>query len=314
MKSDQSAHLFEDRVVIVTGAGRGLGRAHARFVAALGATVVVNDAGVAQDGSGPDPSVARDAAAAIEAAGARTMWSAADLSSRAECHQLVAETLERFGRVDALIHSAGIVDRHPIAEITEEQLARTLAVNLGAAVWLVQAALPAMRSKRYGRIVLTISGHGLFPIDPPALPAYATGKAAQFGLMNTLAMESAADGILINAVAPVAATRVYTGPNPERFRPDLTSPGVAFLASELCQDFGLVLRAAGGEFSVGGYAVTPGVLFPGQPSFSKFVAHWSEIAGGHFQPANPPSVSDRAPRVAQPARPRPSRKRPRPST
>lgn len=151
-----------------------------------------------------------EVAAETEAAGARTTWSAADLSSRDECHRLVAETVERFGRVDALIHSAGIVDGHPIAEITEEELLRTLAINLGAAVWLTQAIIPAMRAKGYRRIVLTISGHGLFPIDPPALPAHAVGKAAQFGLMNTLATEIAVDGILINALAPVAATRVCT--------------------------------------------------------------------------------------------------------
>jgi NAD(P)-dependent dehydrogenase (short-subunit alcohol dehydrogenase family) len=275
---------FDDRVVIVTGGGRGLGRSHALLLARLGATVVVNDAGVAPDGTGGDEGPARSVAEAIKSAGGASDWSTTDVSSRAACAELIDRTVARFGRLDALVHSAGIVDRTPIDEIEETVLARTLAINVEAAVWLCQAAIRAMRPRRYGRIVLTTSGHGLLPTDPPAIPAYSIGKAAQFGLMNELALACAADGILINTIAPVAATRMYTGPDPERLGPEHVSPGVAFLASDWCRSTGLVLRAAGGEFSIGGYAATSGARFE-EPatSLEGFVDRWPAIIAGDYE-------------------------------
>src|SRR5439155_24628601 len=247
-RNEGGAKDFEDRVVNVTGAGRGLGRAHARLLARLGAMVIVNDAGVAPDGSGSDSGPARSVVDAIMAEGGRAEASVADLSSRHACRKLVNSTFARFGRVDALVHSAGIVDRTPIGEIEPAGLRRTIAINLEAAVWLCQAAIAVMTPRRYGRIVLTTSGHGLLPTESAAIPAYSIGKAAQFGLMNELSVDSAAKGILINAVAPVAATRVYTGPEPEMLAPEHVSPGVVFLASHRCSSYGIVLRAAGGDF------------------------------------------------------------------
>jgi NAD(P)-dependent dehydrogenase (short-subunit alcohol dehydrogenase family) len=221
-----SGRDFAKRVVIVTGGGRGLGRAHALLLGRLGAFVVVCDAGVGPDGTGSDPGPAHEVAGEIRAEGGRAEAAAFDLSSRTASHDLVRETVGRLGRLDALVHSAGIVDRRGINQMEPDTLGRSIAINIEAAVWLCQATINAMRPRRYGRIVLTTSGHGLLPTDPPALPAYSIGKAAQFGLMNELAMECSADGILINCLAPVAATRMYTGPEPETLSPEYESADV----------------------------------------------------------------------------------------
>jgi NAD(P)-dependent dehydrogenase (short-subunit alcohol dehydrogenase family) len=276
---------FRDRVVLITGAGRGLGRAHARLMASLGARLYVSDAGVGLDGSGSDPGPVRDLARELEGT-TEVAWSSANLASREACHGLVADVLGRWGRLDVLIHSAGIVDRTPLELLDEERLRRTLSINLEAAVWLCQAALPPMSGQGYGRIVLTTSGHGLLPVDPPPLPAYALGKASQFGLMNAIALDCAAHGVLVNAIAPVAATRMYTGPDAERYAPELISPAVAFLASDRCTASGLVVRAAGGAFSIGGYAVGSGLTFDSVPTFEDIASKWDAVLRGPFEPAN----------------------------
>jgi len=275
---------FADRVVLVTGAGRGLGRSHAQLLASLGAALMLNDAGVQPDGSGSDDAPVKELERELASGGISVAASTLNLGTRDACRRLVDETVARFGRIDALIHSAGIVDRTALESLDRDRLAATLAVNLEAAVWLCQAALRVMRPRGYGRVVVTVSGHGLFPTDPPSPPAYALGKAAQFGLMNALAIEAAADGVLINAISPVAATRVYTGPDPDRYSPEAVSPGVAYLASERCRDYGLVLRAAGGMFALGSYAATTGWEFTSPPTFADFEARWNDIVKGPFRP------------------------------
>lgn len=128
-----------------------------------------------------------------------------DLASKDGCDALIAGVLETHGRLDALVHSAGIVRYGTITETTEDEWRRMLAVNVEAGWWLTRAAWPAMAAARYGRIVLTVSGYGLRRYDGSDVTAYGVGKAAQFGLMNGLAGEGAELGIKVNAIEPIAA-------------------------------------------------------------------------------------------------------------
>jgi NAD(P)-dependent dehydrogenase (short-subunit alcohol dehydrogenase family) len=246
---------FDDQVVLVTGAGRGLGLAYARLFAARGATLVLHDAGVAPDGSGSDGTVVDAAAAELRAAGARVETAYDDLGTRDGCRSTVAAAVEPLGRLDALVHSAGLALRAPVEAVDETLWRRSIAVNLEAAFWLVQAALPTMRSQRYGRIVLTTSGHGL-DADSTAddLVPYGAAKGGQFGLTNELAAVGRPHGILVNAVAPVASTRMYSrAVAPGETTPEQVAPGVVFLASRECTFTAVVLGAADGRFSLGRY-------------------------------------------------------------
>ncbi len=173
---------FAGHVTLVTGAGRGLGRAYARLLAERGATVIVHDAGVGVDGSGEDPSVADAVVAEIRDRGGTAEAAYEDLGERAGCRALVERVLTGFGKLDALVHSAGLVIRAPIEQIDEARWRRSQSVNVDAAFWLLQAVVPGMRERRYGRIVLTTSGYGLGPADDVVdLVAYCSTKAAQYG-------------------------------------------------------------------------------------------------------------------------------------
>jgi NAD(P)-dependent dehydrogenase (short-subunit alcohol dehydrogenase family) len=248
---------FDGQVVLVTGAGRGLGRAYAKLLAARGASVLVHDAGIDVNGSGAEPSVADAVCEEITRGGGIAAPSYELLGPRTACEALVSSALDRFGRLDALVHNAGLVLRGRVDETGEETFRRLLAGHVDAPFWLAAAAFPAMRSQGYGRVVLTISGVAMRP-DPFAtdLAAYALCKGAQFGLMNALAGAGEEAGIRVNAISPVAATRIYSRPvDPGELTPEQVAPGVAFLASRACEVSGIVLAAAGGRFGLGRYDV-----------------------------------------------------------
>ena len=248
---------FAGQVVLVTGAGRGLGAAYATLIAARGGIVAVHDGGVSPDGTGHDPGPAHAVRDRIIAAGGRASAHVQDLAVRAECMELVGEVLSQYERIDAFIHSAGIVRYRRITETTEEEWRRISAINIDAAWWLCQAVWTPMLARRYGRIVLTTSGYGLRVVAGADVAAYAVSKAAQFGLMNALAGDGQPHGILVNAVAPIAATRIFRRPTrPDELTPDSVAPGVAMLASKDCPVTGTVLTAAGGRWAIQRWALT----------------------------------------------------------
>ena len=243
---------LEGRVILVTGAGRGLGLAYAKVLAGQGAEVVLHDGGVDQAGGRPDPGVAEAAAAALAEEGGRAHAVTEVLGDAASCRRVVERALEINGRLDGLIHNAGLVIRADPAEASEADFATSAAVNAEAAFWLCAAALPAMRAQGYGRIVLTTSGWALVPWPASgSLTLYAHGKGAQFGLAMALAEGAGAADIRTNAVSPIANTRIYTGPVDEgRLAPEMVAGAVAWLASPACSLNGCLVKAADGMIAL----------------------------------------------------------------
>jgi NAD(P)-dependent dehydrogenase (short-subunit alcohol dehydrogenase family) len=265
---------FDGQVVLVTGAGRGLGRAHALLLAERGAHVVVHDAGVAMDGTGGDPGVADAVVAEIAERGGSASPAYQHLSSREACRALVEEA----GRLDAVVHNAGILRRAGLEDLTPESWDEHLRVHVEAPLWISQASWPAMKERGYGRFVVTVSGHGLFPTDATDLAAYSVCKGAAFGLMNVLAEEGAPFGILGNAVSPAAATRMWSGERrSDEPRPEQVAAGVVYLASSACNVSGLVLRARSGRFSAARYGGGEGVDLGDEPTPEDVAAAWADI-------------------------------------
>jgi NAD(P)-dependent dehydrogenase (short-subunit alcohol dehydrogenase family) len=162
-----------------------------------------------------------------------------------------------------------------------------MSVNLESAVWISRAALPLMARRNYGRFIVTISGHGLFPsYDAHDVAAYSITKAALFGLTNQLAAEGAPHGITANALSPVAATRIYRRQVPQgTVTPEQITPGVLYLASERCTASGMVLRANNGRIEAGWFGRTEGVDFGPEPATPEEIeARWGEIAAGPLVP------------------------------
>lgn len=275
---EQQPIRFDNQVVLVTGAGRGLGAAYAKLVAARGARVVVHDAGVMADGGGFDPSVADGVVAEIVAAGGTAAACHENLEDREACERVIAFAVDGFGRLDVLISNAGLVVFASIEETDAALWRRMMAIGVDAPFHLARAAIPHMRQRGYGRIVLTTSGRAMRVEDcVPELVAYSTSKMAQVGLMVGLAAELQGSGIEVNAVSPVAATRVLRRSAPE-LTAELVAAGVAFLASRACRSSGTVLSAAGGRFSVGGWERGGGFdLGPAPASPEQFADQWRKI-------------------------------------
>ena len=266
---------FDDQVVLVTGSGRGLGAAYARAFAARGASVVVHDAGVAMDGSGFDPAVADSVAAEIGAAACYE-----DLSSEDGCRRTVEFALERFGRLDVVVQNAGLVAWDELEEANRswETLRR---VNVDAPFHVTRFAFPVMKEQRYGRFVFTTSGRAMsMERTRPGLAAYAVGKMAHFALMIVTAAEGQPHGILANAVAPAARTRMLSrAVEPGELEPEQVAPGVLFLASSRCTVSGKVLEAGGGEFDVARWTSSADVDLGLAPTPEDVAERWHEIEG-----------------------------------
>ncbi len=200
---------FDGRAILVTGAGRGLGRAQALLLASRGASVVVADNGAAKDGEDPSTGPAASVVAEIQAAGGTPVACAADLSTDEGATAAVQACLDAFGRIDGIAHYASSCP--PLKspdQLSTRDLELVMRINAGAAMWMARAAWPHMARAGYGRIVLTTSG-GAY--GAPNNADYSSAKAAQIGLTRCLAVDGAEHGILVNAVAPSAQTRMTDG-------------------------------------------------------------------------------------------------------
>lgn len=232
------------RVALVTGAGRGLGAAHARLLAANGVAVVVNDASVSIDGRSDGTDVAGGTTRSIVDSGGQAVADRSDISSFDGARAAVERALEAFGRLDIVVNNAGILTTGGIAELAETELERCLAVHVVGSAGVARAAFPHMRARRYGRIVNTISEAAL-GTGYGAGVAYAAAKAAVWGLTMALADEGAPYGITVNAVSPGASTRMSAGHvRAPGLEPEHVSRVVLALISTA--DTGRVVHAAGG--------------------------------------------------------------------
>ena len=255
---------FTGKTAIVTGAGRGLGLSYARELARRGANVVISDIGADPLGAGSDTSIALQAAQMLEAEGCKVVGHHGDLSSEAGCRQLVETTIEAFGQLDILIHNAGWVGYQGIENTDAAFLGRALEINVHAPIWLCKHAWPYLRQASDARVILTTSDRAMYQQYAQAgLVAYSAGKMAQLGIMNALSMEGAADNIMVNAISPVARTRMWgeTG-EPQNLKPEWVVPGVVFLASAQCRHSGYILRASNGQFTATRFAEHPDVDYP----------------------------------------------------
>jgi len=200
---------YDGQVAIVTGAGGGLGRSHAIALAARGAKVVVNDLGGSVDGSGGSSDAAKAVVAEIEAAGGEAMANGANVADYAQVEKMVAETMERWGRIDILVNNAGILRDKSFVKGSIDDFKLVVDVHLMGSVNCTKAVWDIMREQAYGRIVVTTSSSGLY--GNFGQTNYGSAKMAVIGMMNTLVLEGAKYNIHVNALAPTAGTRMTEG-------------------------------------------------------------------------------------------------------
>ncbi len=251
---------FDEQVAIVTGAGHGLGRSHALSLAERGARVVVNDLGGARDGTGSSLSAAEAVVAEIEANGGEAMVNGADVTDQEGVRGMVEDAIGRWGRVDVLINNAGILRDRSFQNMTMEDFELVVRVHLLGTANCTHAVWGHMRERGYGRIVVTTSSSGLYGNFGQS--NYGAAKLGVVGLMNTLRAEGAKYDIRINALAPVAHTRMTDELLPDEakqlLKPEEVTPGVIFLVSEGAPH-GIVLAAGAGGFAAARIYETEGI-------------------------------------------------------
>lgn len=259
---------FDGKVAIVTGAGGGLGRAHALEFARRGAKVVVNDLGGSVDGSGGSSQAANAVVAEIKAMGGEAIANGSSVTDDAGVAHMVQQAMDAFGRIDILIANAGILRDKSFAKMELADFELVLNVHLLGTVKCAKAVWEIMRNQNYGRIVVTTSSSGLYGNFGQS--NYGAAKLGIVGFMNTLKLEGQKNNIHVNAISPVAATRMTEnlGMPPEVFeklKPEAVTPGVVFLASEEAPT-GVVLTAGAGVFAVAKIIETEGAYLGGDAS------------------------------------------------
>jgi NAD(P)-dependent dehydrogenase (short-subunit alcohol dehydrogenase family) len=277
---------LDGQVAVVTGAGRGLGRAYALALAERGAKVVVNNR--IRPGTEHEPPVAEEVVGRIQREGGIAVSNTGDVGTPAGARSIVETALESFGRIDIVVNNAGIVHFHRFPEYPDDEFEQMLDIQLRGTWHVTRAAWTHLEQQRYGRVVNTVS-RGAFFGDPRGA-AYASAKGATYGLTRALAVEGSQHGIKVNAISPTAWTPLYARApdvSPERrkmlednFRTELVAPVVVALAHRSCPFTGEVIGAAGGNIYRAFMAQTPGARVSEPFTPEQFIellpAVWSE--------------------------------------
>jgi NAD(P)-dependent dehydrogenase (short-subunit alcohol dehydrogenase family) len=262
-ENDMPELRFDNRVAVITGGGRGLGRAHALLLASRGAKIVVNDPGLSMAGDATEEGPADALVGEIRAAGGEAVANLDSVATPKGAQAIVKAATDAFGRVDILIHSAGNVRRGALSEVSYEDFESVLSVHLRGAFHMVRETFPLMAAQQYGRIVLTGSINGLYGKANNA--NYAMCKAGFMGLSNTAAIEGKDVNVKSNVIVPAAVTRMSEGIDTSAFppmEPELVAPAVAYMCHENCAVSGEMLVAMGGRVARAFIAESPGVYHP----------------------------------------------------
>ena len=271
---------FSGKVAIVTGAGNGLGRSHALALAERGAKVVVNDLGGARDGTGASSDAAMEVVELIETAGGQAFAHGANVAEFDQVQAMVAETMEKWGRVDILINNAGILRDKSFAKMDLADFKLVMDVHLMGSVNCTKAVWDIMREQNYGRIVMTTSSSGMYGNFGQS--NYGAAKMAVLGFMNTLVLEGGKNNIHINALAPTAGTRMTEDLMSAEFLAMLTAESVTAGALILCDEKAptrTILCAGAGGYARTNIFETDGIFMSKeQQNPEAIVAKWDELS------------------------------------
>jgi NAD(P)-dependent dehydrogenase (short-subunit alcohol dehydrogenase family) len=269
----------QDRVIVVTGAGGGLGREYALTLAREGASVVVNDLGGARDGTGGGSAMADHVVTEIKEAGGRAVANYDSVADPEGAQNIIKTAVDEFGKVDGVVSNAGILRDGTFHKMTFENWDAVLKVHLYGGYNVIRAAWPHFREQSFGRVVVATSTSGLFGNFGQA--NYGAAKLGLVGLINTLAQEGAKYNIKTNALAPIAATRMTEDILPpevlQNLTPEFVAPVVAYLSTEEVPDTGSIFIVGGGKVQRAALFQNEGVTFKTPPSVDDVAAHWSEI-------------------------------------
>ncbi|MGC2654126.1 MAG: SDR family oxidoreductase [Mycobacterium sp.] len=269
----------QDRVIVVTGAGGGLGREYALTLAREGASVVVNDLGGARDGTGAGSAMADHVVTEIKEAGGRAVANYDSVAEPEGAQNIIKTALDEFGKIDGVVSNAGILRDGTFHKMTFENWDAVLKVHLYGGYNVIRAAWPHFREQSFGRVVVATSTSGLFGNFGQA--NYGAAKLGLVGLINTLAQEGAKYNIKTNALAPIAATRMTEDILPpevlQNLTPEFVAPVVAYLSTEEVPDTGSIFIVGGGKVQRAALFQNEGVTFKSPPSVDDVAAHWTEI-------------------------------------
>lgn len=273
---------LKGKTAIVTGAGGGLGRSHAKLLASLGANVVINDLGCAVDGSGQSTPMAQKVVDEIKAAGGNAVANMDSVTDRKTASHIVKSALDHFGGLHILVNNAGILRDKSFSKLTDEEWDAVIDTHLNGTYNVTKAAWPILKEQQYGRIVITASGSGMF--GNFGQTNYGAAKSGLIGFAKALAQEGAKYNVKTNILCPAAASRMTENLMPpqilEKLKPEAVSPIVAYLCTEEVTANGAVFEAGAGSFAHANWARSKGYKAKdasGVATVDEIAAAWGDI-------------------------------------